>query len=94
MRSKRSKSNAASPGGGQRQKSDAVSEQRLEGSDTIQGPLQASAPFSLAPCVPGGNSDDELVLIDKFGHLHARRILRTWPGRVLEAMGVRFIDQE
>jgi len=55
-------------------------------------PLQASAPVSVGRCVSGVNSDDDLVLIDKFGHLHARRILRTWPERVLQAMGVRFID--
>jgi hypothetical protein len=73
---------------------DAASEQRLEGSDTIQGPLQAGAPLSVAPSASSVNSGDELVLIDKFGHRHARRILRTWPERVLQAMGVRFIDQD
>ena len=90
---KRPKSNAASPGGGQRQKCNEASEQRLEGSYTIQGPLQAGAPFSVAPSVSGVNSDDDPALVDKFGHLHARRILQTWPSRVLEAMGVQFIDQ-
>jgi hypothetical protein len=95
MRSKpkRPKNKAANLGGGRWRSCKSPSEERIEDSDTIQGPLQASAPFSVAPNGSCVSSEDELVLIDKFGHLHARRILLAWPRRVLEAMGVRFIDE-
>lgn len=39
------------------------------------------------------DTGSERLLIDRFGHLHARSVLRDWPDKVREIMGLRFIDK-
>jgi hypothetical protein len=85
----RGKRNAAGPGPGPQRRGVSASCVPTEG---LPGP-QAGAPNELGGAGSIVNTDDELVFIDRFGHLHTRSILRMWPDRVREVMGVRPIGQ-
>jgi hypothetical protein len=37
------------------------------------------------------SGEAERTLVDSFGHVHDRRVLKIWPDRVKDAMGLKFI---
>ena len=53
--------------------------------------LRRDVPQGACNCKLSGEA--ERALVDRFGHVHDRRVLRDWPDVVKTAMGLKFIDR-